>query len=174
MVTKNWRSISLLNVDYKIATRTVAGSLLGVIGSMVSPDQTSPGCLEDPFRKTLACCGISSTMRKWKTSPLPFSPSIRRRLSIGLIGNSSPELSKPMVPVLASVNASCYFIRTSSQRDGKRLDVSFFQPSCRVLQGCPLSPLMYVLCAEVLACILRSAPGISGVQLPNSAHKLQV
>ena len=40
MVTKNWRPISQLNVDYKIATRTVADSLLGVIGSMVSPDQT--------------------------------------------------------------------------------------------------------------------------------------
>ena len=40
MVTKNWRPISLLNVDYKIATRAVAGRLLDVIGSVVSPDQT--------------------------------------------------------------------------------------------------------------------------------------
>ena len=38
--TKNWRPISLLNVDYKIATRAISGRLLAVIGSVVGPDQT--------------------------------------------------------------------------------------------------------------------------------------
>ena len=38
--TKNYRPISLLNVDYKIATRAISGRLLGVIGSIVGSDQT--------------------------------------------------------------------------------------------------------------------------------------
>ena len=38
--TKNWRPISLLNIDYKFATWTMAGRLLAVIASVVSPDQT--------------------------------------------------------------------------------------------------------------------------------------
>ncbi len=38
--TKNWRPISLLNVDYKVATRAISGRLLAVIGSVVGPDQT--------------------------------------------------------------------------------------------------------------------------------------
>lgn len=38
--TKNYRPISLLNVDYKIATRAISGRLLGVIGSVVGSDQT--------------------------------------------------------------------------------------------------------------------------------------
>ena len=38
--TKNWRPISLLNVDYKIATRAMQGRFLAVIASVVSPDQT--------------------------------------------------------------------------------------------------------------------------------------
>ena len=38
--TKNWRPISLLNVDYKIATRAISGRLLGVLGSVIGPDQT--------------------------------------------------------------------------------------------------------------------------------------
>ena len=38
--TKNWRPISLLNVDYKIATRAILGHLLGVMASVVGLDQT--------------------------------------------------------------------------------------------------------------------------------------
>ena len=37
---KNWRSISLLNVDYKIASRAIAGRLLKVIHLVVASDQT--------------------------------------------------------------------------------------------------------------------------------------
>ena len=43
METKNWRPNrpnSLLNVDYKIATRAISGRLLGVLGSVIGADQT--------------------------------------------------------------------------------------------------------------------------------------
>ena len=37
---KNWRPISLLNVDYKLCSKAVSIRLAGVIGSIVDPDQT--------------------------------------------------------------------------------------------------------------------------------------
>lgn len=37
---KNWRPITLLNVDYKICTRAVAGRLLKVLHHVIHPDQT--------------------------------------------------------------------------------------------------------------------------------------
>ena len=37
---KNWRLISLLNVDYKLCARVLAGRLLKVIATVVAPDQT--------------------------------------------------------------------------------------------------------------------------------------
>ena len=37
---RNWRPISLLNVDYKLASRVIAGRLLKVIDLVVSKDQT--------------------------------------------------------------------------------------------------------------------------------------
>lgn len=37
---KNWRPISLLNVDYKICTRTVAGRLLNLLHHVILPNQT--------------------------------------------------------------------------------------------------------------------------------------
>ena len=45
---------------------------------------------------------------------------------------------------------------------------SFFTLSRGVWQGCPLSPLLYILVAEVLACNLRANGSISGLQLPHS------
>ena len=40
LLHKNWRPISLLNVDYKICTRTIAGRVLKVIHHVVARDQT--------------------------------------------------------------------------------------------------------------------------------------
>jgi len=40
LLHKNWRPISLLNVDYKLCARTLAGRLLKVIHYVVAPDQT--------------------------------------------------------------------------------------------------------------------------------------
>ena len=39
---RNWRPITLLNVDYKLAARVVAGRLLKVIHLIVAKDQTCP------------------------------------------------------------------------------------------------------------------------------------
>ncbi|KAJ1211805.1 hypothetical protein NDU88_007153 [Pleurodeles waltl] len=37
---KNWRPISLLNVDYKILAKTMVNRLEGAMGEIVHPDQT--------------------------------------------------------------------------------------------------------------------------------------
>ena len=37
---KNWRPISLLNADYKIAAKVIANRLKGVLNSVICSDQT--------------------------------------------------------------------------------------------------------------------------------------
>ena len=38
-------------------------------------------------------------------------------------------------------------------------------------QGCPLSPLLYVLCIEILAVNIRTSPNVTGVYLPDSIEQ---
>ena len=47
-----------------------------------------------------------------------------------------------------------------------------FALSGGVHQGCPLSPILYVLVAEVLACNVRANPRIKGLCLPGSSDPL--
>lgn len=49
-----------------------------------------------------------------------------------------------------------------------------FYPTRGVRQGCPLSPLVYVLTMDALASNLRAHPNLVGLQVPNSSSPLPV
>ena len=50
----------------------------------------------------------------------------------------------------------------------------FFRPSRGVRQGCPLSPLLYVISMEVLAVNLRAHPDIVGLRMPCLSTSLPI
>ena len=52
--------------------------------------------------------------------------------------------------------------------NGEQSDL--FSVSRRVRQGCPLSPLLYVIFAETVAAAITADPGIDGYYLPNGQH----
>ena len=165
---RNWRPITLLNVDYKLASRVIAGRLLKVIHLVVNKDQTCgvPGRfigenvallrdVVDYASSSGAPIAILSLDQEkaFDRVDWPFMRSTLSAMGFGPSFISWVDLFYHRVQ--SSVNVNGYLS-------------PFFGLSRGVRQGCPLSPLLYVLVSEVLAVNIRCNPRISGLCLPGS------
>ena len=169
---KNWRPISLLNSDYKLCARILAGRLLQVLQSIIGLDQTcgvrgrfigdSVAFLRDLVDFTSEAntpAAILSLDQEKAFDRVDWAFLFR---ILGKFGFGASFIS--WVKLLYTN------IRSAVLVNGYRSD--YFWPSRGVRQGCPLSPLLYVISIEVLAANLRSHPDIIGLQLPGSSSFL--
>lgn len=172
LLHKNWRPISLLNVDYKLCARALAGRLLKVIHHVVAADQTcgvphrfigeNVALLRDVVHYAnvadLPVAVLSLDQEKaFDRVDWPFLLSTLSRMGFG------PSFVR-WVKLLYSDIRSSVIINGYTSRS--------FKPSRGVRQGCPLSPLLYILTMEVLAANIRSHPAIRGIVLPRSRRPL--
>lgn len=174
LLHKNWRPISLLNVDYKLCSRTLAGRLLKVIHHVVARDQTCgvPGrfmgenvaffrdvvTFANEFNVPAAILSLDQE-KTFDRVDWPFLFSLLSRMGFG------PSFIS-WVKLLYTDVSSSIFINGYTSRS--------FKPSRGVRQGSPLSPLLYVLTMEVLAVNIHANPLIKGLCLPGSALPLPV
>ena len=165
---KNWRPITLLCVDYKIASKAIANRLLQVLPSVISPDQSCgvkgrnptlnsrmlQDIVSDLNNRGLGGAVLSLDQEKafdrvdWGylqrvLARMNFGPSFCQWISLFYTGISSSVL----------VNGHCS---------------DFFFVSRGVRQGCPLSPLLYIIIAETMACAICADPLIDGFVLPGN------
>ncbi len=164
---KNWRPISLLNVDYKLAARVIAGRLLKVIHLVVNKDQTCgvPGRYIGEnvalLRDVVYYCtsfdvpAAILSLDQEKAFDRVDWDFMRATLSTMGFGPS----------FISWVNL--FYNRVQSAVNVNGYLSPFFFLSRGVRQGCPLSPLLYVLVSEVLACNIRCNPRISGLVRPD-------
>ena len=164
---KNWRPITLLNCDYKIASRAISGRLLKVLSEVISPDQSGsvPGrfigetvlllqnIVDFATLNNIPAALISLDQEKafdrvdWPFLSQDFT-------SMGFGPNFLQWISTFYTDVLSTVQVNGFF-------------TPFFSLSRGVRQGCPLSPLLYIITAEVLACNIRACPRIEGFFCPD-------
>ncbi|CAH1233576.1 Hypp797 [Branchiostoma lanceolatum] len=162
----NKRPISLLNVDYKILAKTLANRLKNVVGQIIHTDQSCgiPGrSLEDSLsllrdlvayaNDTDSTCvllaldqekafdRVDHSYMAEVLGKLGFGPNFQ-----GWIGTLYKEVSSRVL-VNGDLSSPIHIERG-------------------VRQGCPLSPLLYVLCIEPLAAAIRADPHIRGVKVP--------
>lgn len=171
---RNWRPISLLNVDYKLIARSLGGRLKSVMELVVNDDQTCgvPGraisdnlnlvrdVLGDVDRLDLDGVVLSLDQEKaFDRVDRVFLDKVLGRFGFG-------EVFRRWMCVLyegASSRVLC---------NGELTGEVVLEKGIR--QGCPLSPMLYVLVAEVLACNIRACEGVSGFLIPGSGGRTSV
>ena len=150
----------MLNVDYKIASRAIAGRLLKVLHAVVDKDQTCgvPGrfigknfaylrdVVDYASQAGVPCAILSLSQEK------AFD-----RVDWGFTRDTLPTLG------FGPSFISCIDLFYSGRRVLSMLMVTFLRP---------LSPLLYVMVAEVLACNIGCHPDISGLTLHGSSVSL--
>ena len=162
---KNWRPISLLNVAYKICSKAFSLRLSKVLGSIVDLDQTCsfPGRSIHSnlvlLRDTLALiertgeAGILLSLDQEKAFD-----RVDRNFLLNLLEHFG------FGPSFRACIATLY--------NGAVLVNDFLSNPISlergVRQGDALSPMLYVLCVEVLACKIRASPDVRGFLLPGA------
>ncbi len=168
----NWRPISLLNTDYKILAKVLANRLQGIIGNIINSDQSGyiknryigdnirtisdiidyckiynkPGiiCLID-FQK--AFDSVSWSFLYKTLDALNFGENLQR-----------------WVKLLYNNTSSCVTNNGYSS--------AFFSVERGVRQGCPVSPLLFIIVAEMLSQKIRGDNSIKGIIVQETEFKI--
>lgn len=169
---KNWRPITLLNTDYKIAAKSIANRIKLVLPNLINHDQT--GFLKDRFiGENIRLIDSIIQYATEKNIPglllfIDFEKAfdslewsfIHDTLSFYGFGASLIN----WVKTLYSNTESCILNNGWAS--------NFFEIQRGVRQGCPLSPYLFILSAEVLAMAIRKNTNIKGISVNNVEIKL--
>ena len=169
---KNWRPITLLNSDYKIAAKVLANRLKRVLPKLVNSDQT--GFIKGRFiGENIRLIDGIINFAAAKNIPglllfLDFEKAfdtvewvfIKKTLELF---NFGPSMIK-WINICYNNIESCVINNGWS--------TEFFKLERGVRQGCPLSPYLFVLCVEVLAEKIRKNQNIKGIMLSQNEVKI--
>jgi hypothetical protein len=165
MYLKNWRPISLLNVSYKIASSCIANRLKTVLHKIISEDQT--GFLSGRFmgENIRLLYDIMFYTEKYNKPGmlllLDFATAFDS-LSWKFMNNVLDFFNfgtsfKKWIELFYKNIQSCVVV------NGHMSDWFYIYRGCR--QGDPLSPYLFILCAEILALLIKTNKNITGIKV---------
>ena len=169
---KNWRPISLLNTVYKIGSGVIANRLKKVLNKLIDLDQTgfiSGRYIGDNIRL------IYDIMQFTEENDIPGllllidfekafdSISWNFLLCVMKFFNFGESIINWVQVFYKNI--------TSAIIQGGNLS-DFFRIGRGCRQGDPLSPYLFILCAEILAIKIRGNKTINGIKITRVEHKL--
>ena len=171
---KNWRPISLLNVDYKIISRCLANRLKKVIASIINECQT---CCVPGRDIGDTICSLRDAM--WYVEHDQIETYFLKLDQEKAFDRVSHEYINA---VLNKFGFGDYFsrwikilykdIRSAVKVNGHI--TKYFSVNKSVRQGCPISALLYVLSVEPLGAMIRANNNVRGLSIPYSERTCTV
>ncbi len=169
---KNWRPLTLLNCDYKILAKALANRLKLQLENLINRDQS--GFLRGRFIGENIRL-ILDTLEFTEEEDIPA-------LLISLDYEKCFDRLEwsAIVGALRYFNFGENFIRwvtllynnCESCTTNNGYASEWFKPSRGVRQGCPLSPYLFVICAEIFANLVRNNDNIKGIKVQGKEIKL--
>ena len=171
---ESYRPISLLNVDFKILAKALALRLETLLPSIISVDQSGFIQKRHSFHNVRRLFNVIYTPSQsdaqeiivsldaekafdWVEWTYHFATMQKFGLSPSFVSWVKLLYSSPMASVCSNSVHSPYFQLQRGTR-----------------QGCPLSPLLFVIAIEPLAISLHQCPHFSGITRDNIEHKVSL
>ena len=167
---KNWRPISLLNTDYKVAAFVIANRLQGVLSKVICKDQTgyvrgrfigsNIRLIEDIFEYTeknkLQGAALFCDYEKaFDTVEIPFVIQVLQKFNFGT--GFQNWIKTFYCNVDACIKCNNWISSPLKVKRGIR-------------QGCPISALLFILVVEIMATNIRANKNIKGIKLPGRVN----
>ena len=170
---KNWRPVALLNTDYKIFTKVLARRLEKNIPTIIHTDQS--GFVKNRF--------IGESVRF--TQDIIDKFDLEKKTGIILQLDFEKAFDSVewhfLLKVLHKFNigkqfisyVKCCYTSIYSCVNNNGFSTEWFQLFRGMRQGCPLSCLLFILCAEIMSNRIRKNDSIRGLEVGEKLHKIK-
>ena len=169
---ENWRPISLINVDAKIASKVIAARIIKVLPEIIHTNQT--GYVKDRFVGE-AARSVINVMEYTKQQNIPgillFIDFEKAFDSIDWNFMLKCLDAFGFGPTLIRWVETFYNDITSCVLNNG-ICTPYFELQRGVRQGDPLSPYLFIIAAEILAVTIRSREDIQGIMIGQEEFKL--
>ena len=169
---ENWRPISLLNVDYKIISKTIANRLKVVLPKLIHHNQVGFITGRNIAENLRAISDIFDYTKDFNVPGILISvdfhkafDSLEHKFLYAVLEkfNLGPIFCKWVLLFYTSISSCVINNDTTS---------TYFAVDRGVRQGDPLSPYLFVLAVGILAHMIRVNKNIKGLKIMNQMIKL--
>ena len=168
----NWRPITLLNVDLKIASKAIAKRIESTLPNLIHSKQT--GFVKGRYIGE----NVRLVSEIMEYTSLQILPGILKSLNFRKAFNSIewPFIMKTLDHFNFGNDIKrwikIFYKNKESAVQKNGFVTSWFKPSKGVRQGCPLSPNFLILSAEVLSKKIRQDSNVRGIKIIGMEIKL--
>ena len=165
---KNWRPLSLLNVDYKLIAKCVAGRIKDKLPKLINPAQT--GSVKGRYigENIIKILDILTYTEENEIPAILMTIDFEKAFD-----NVSWQFTEMCLKRLNFGEEVIKWFKILYNRikccvANNGWTTEFFEPSQGVRQGCPLSPYLFVLVVEFLGNHIRTNKKIKGIKVKDN------